>query len=209
MQSSPSIIKIFKVQWLLPLLLTMVTCLLAWFEQSLLATFQFDRGLISQGEYWRLLTGNFFHTNAWHLLFNLAGLLMLTHLFGRAIKPLYFLSFTLVNATLVGILLYVLSPDIERYVGLSGYLHGLFVVGCLIEIANGRLSSYFLLIGVALKIGWESFFGANEQMTILIDATVATDAHLFGALAALPWFTVHFLIVKRRLHPAESINAEE
>jgi len=206
MQSSSSTIKILKQQWLLPLLLTVGTCLLAWFEQSLLATFQFDRDLISQGEYWRLLTGNFFHTNVWHLLLNIAGMLMLTHLFGRAIKPLYFLSFTLVNAALVGILLYLLSPDIERYVGLSGYLHGLFVLGCLIEIASGRLSSYFLLIGVALKISWESFFGANEQMSMLIDATVATDAHLFGALAALPWFAIHFFVVKRR---TDLITAEE
>jgi len=162
------------------------------FEQQLLATLQFDRSMIEQGQYWRLLTGNLFHTNGWHLLFNLAGLLMLIQLFGRDIKPLQFVLFSVINATMVGILLYLFSPDIELYVGLSGYLHGLFVLGCLVEISHGRLTSYLLLGGIAAKIGWESFYGSNEQMTLLIEATVATDAHLFGALAALPLFAICF-----------------
>lgn len=178
----------FIKQWIMPVLLTLVTCLMFALQDALLVPLQFDRAMIAQGELWRLFTGNLFHTNSWHLLFNLLGLLMLSQLFGRLIKPLHFALFTLLNGSAVGVLLYLFCPEIELYVGLSGYLHGLFVLGCLLEIHQGRQSSYLLLAGVAIKVGWETYYGSSEQMTVLINATVATDAHLFGALAALPLF---------------------
>jgi len=175
---------------------TLIAGLALAFEQHLLVSMQFDRSMIAEGEYWRLFTGNLFHTNGWHLLFNIAGLLMLTQIFGRDLKPLHFVVFSIVNAALVGLSLYLFSPNIHLYVGLSGYLHGLFVLGCLIEIANGRRSSYLLLAGITAKITWENFYGSSEQMASLIDANVATDAHLYGALAAVPWFVLYWLTSK-------------
>ena len=185
-----------RQQWLLPMLLTLVAVVLFVLPQSIATSLEYNRDLIGQGQWWRLFSGNLLHTNGWHLLFNLGGLLMLTQLFGRDIKPLHFTLFTLINATCVGILLWFFSPDIEIYVGLSGYLHGLFILGCLIEISNGRRSSYLLLFGVSGKIGWETFNGSSEEMTALINAQVATDAHLFGALAALPLFAIYWLWFK-------------
>jgi len=195
--------KTMSQQWMLPLTLTLLACALFALQPSLLDGWQFDRSAIEQGEYWRLFTGNLFHTNSWHLFFNLLGLLMLTQLFGRDISPLHFGLFSIANASLVGTLLYLYSPTIELYVGLSGYLHGLFVLGCLVEIRAGRRSSYLLLGGIAAKIGWETFYGASQQMTVLINAQVATDAHLFGALGALPLFALYCL-VKRFHHGDET-----
>lgn len=181
-------------QWLMPLLLLVCACILYLYDNKVVNILQFDRQQIEQQQYWRLLSGNLLHTNLWHLLFNLAGLLMLTHLFGRLIGIIHFISFSIVNFVCVGALLYLFSPEIIRYVGLSGYLHGLFVLGCLVEIHQGRLSSLLLLAGIAAKVGWEIYHGASEQMAVLIDASVATDAHLYGALAALPWFGAYWLI---------------
>ena len=70
------------------------------------------------------------------------------------------------------------------------------MLGCLLEIAAGQRSSYLLLLGVIAKIGWETYSGASEQMSLLINATVATDAHLYGALAALPLFALYQLSAK-------------
>ena len=33
----------------------------------------YRRELILEGQWWRLLSGNFLHTNIWHLAMNLAG----------------------------------------------------------------------------------------------------------------------------------------
>lgn len=40
----------------------------------------YRRSAISDGQWWRLITGNLLHTNHWHLLMNLAGLWVLLFL---------------------------------------------------------------------------------------------------------------------------------
>jgi rhomboid family GlyGly-CTERM serine protease len=176
--------------------LMIASAILYFFQTHSLPLLEFSREAITNGEYWRLLTGNIMHTNHWHLIFNVAGLILLTHLFHRLMSNLHFMVFSVVNASLVGLMLYTLIPTIEYYVGLSGYLHGLFVYGCLIEIYKGRTSSWLLLIGVCVKIGYETFYGASEEMSELINASVATDAHLFGAVLAVPQFVM--LVVYER-----------
>ncbi|NRA60993.1 MAG: rhombosortase [Psychrobium sp.] len=184
--------------WAAPLALLLLSAILFSLQGQLLDTLEYNRSLITQGEWWRLITGNLLHTNAWHLLFNLLGLAMLAHLFGRYFTPTSFVLFSLLNSLLVGILLYFFTPDIEYYVGLSGYLHGVFVFGCLAEVKRGIKFSYLLLIGVGLKIAYENYFGSNQQMVDLIEASVATDAHLYGALAALPLFVLFSLVNNKK-----------
>lgn len=176
--------------------LMIASTILYFLQNDSLPLLEFSRLAITNGEYWRLLTGNIMHTNHWHLIFNLAGLIMLTHLFHRLMSNLHFMVFSIINASLVGMMLYLFSPTIEYYVGLSGYLHGLFVYGCLIEIYKGRTSSWLLLVGVCAKIGYETFYGASKEMSELINASVATDAHLFGALLAAPQFVL-FAVYER------------
>ena len=180
-----------------------VSTVLFLFQQHALPLLEFNRTTITHGEYWRLLTGNLMHTNHWHLLFNLAGLIMLTHLFHRLISNVHFISFSVINAIGVSVLIYYFSTTIEYYVGLSGYLHGLFVYGCLIEIYKGRKGSWLLLIGVSIKIGYETIFGASNEMSELINASVATDAHFFGALIAVCQFGLLMLRYKlqKSMHP--------
>ncbi|NRA52641.1 MAG: rhombosortase [Gammaproteobacteria bacterium] len=173
--------------------LMVIAMVLALFQPMVQPALEFNHELISNGQYWRLLTGNFLHTNGWHLLFNLAGLVLLHLLFGQYFSARSLLGFTIINASSVGLLLYFFSPDITYYVGLSGYLHGLFVVGCLSEIDHGIKTSYLLLGAIAAKIYYEQTSGASAQMSELINANVAVDAHLYGAIAALPIFLVYWL----------------
>jgi len=191
-------------QWLCPILLALVSAALYLFQQTALPLLEFSRDAITQGQWWRLLSGNIMHTNHWHLLLNIAGLFMLTHIFGRLLSLRHFLIFGVGNAALVGVMLYYFSTDIDYYVGLSGYLHGLFVYGCLIEIKQGMKTSWLLLGGVVLKIGYETLYGASTDMSELINASVATDAHLFGAMVALPQFLL--LIVVQALMKNKSTS---
>lgn len=174
----------------------MIALVLFLNQTQALALFEFNRQLISDGQYWRLLTGNFLHTNGWHLIMNIAGLLMLSQLFGQYFSARAIITFSLLNCVAVGILLYFLTPDIAYYVGLSGFLHGLFVVGCLAEISRGIKFSYLLLGAVFAKIIHEQVMGSPEQVSELIGASVAVDAHLYGALTALPMFGIYWLYHK-------------
>lgn len=191
-------------QWLAPVLLSIICIALYALQSTMLPVLEFSRHAIADNQWWRLLSGNLMHTNHWHLLLNIAGLCLLTHLFCRLYQWQHFIVFSLINATFVGCLLLWFSPDISYYVGLSGYLHGLFVYGCLLEISKGMKSSWLLLAGVCCKIGYENFYGASAQMSDLINASVATDAHLYGALIALPQFALLFiyqLLIKPKKQP--------
>ncbi len=159
-------------------------CILLHFmdTNSLLA---FRRDGIANGEYWRLFTGNLLHTNQWHLLMNLAGLWVLLLLF----KPHFqALSFTLLFSALCllqGLGLYLFYPGLLGYVGLSGMLHGLFTYGAIRDISTGLKSGYLLLLGVIIKVAYEQIFGASVQVTEMIGARVATEAHLVGVITGI------------------------
>ena len=172
------------------IILIIISIALYTIQTESLPLLEFNRSAITNGEFWRLLTGNIMHTNHWHLIFNLAGLVMLTYLFKHLMTNIHFVVFSIINAILVSILIYYFTLTIEYYVGLSGYLHGLFVYGCLIEINKGMKGSWLLLIGVSAKIGYETIYGASSEMSELINASVATDAHLFGALISVVQFGI-------------------
>lgn len=180
-----------KSTFFISAIILIITSIILYTFQSLsLPLLEFNRSAITNGEFWRLLTGNIMHTNHWHLIFNLAGLVMLTYLFKHLMTNIHFVVFSIINAILVSILIYYFTLTIEYYVGLSGYLHGLFVYGCLIEINKGMKGSWLLLIGVSAKIGYETIYGASSEMSELINASVATDAHLFGALISVVQFGI-------------------
>ena len=153
--------------------------------------FEFARPAIDDGQWWRLLTGNLLHTNTWHLVMNLAGLAILAALHGEHYRRRSLWLFSLANASAVGLCLYLFSPTMDYYVGLSGYLHGLLLWGALHDIGKGYRSGYLLAVGVIGKTLYEQWYGASEQVAQLINASVAVDAHLYGVLATLPLFALH------------------
>ncbi|WP_299798815.1 rhombosortase [uncultured Shewanella sp.] len=159
-------------------------CIFLYFLEleSLLA---FRRSAIGAGDYWRLISGNLLHTNHWHLVMNLAGLWVLLLLFKPHFSALSFTSVFILLCALQGLGLYLFFPLLSGYVGLSGMLHGLFTYGAIKDIAAGIKSGYLLLAGVFIKVGYEQIFGASEQVTQMIDARVATEAHLIGVVTGI------------------------
>ncbi|MFM2609616.1 rhombosortase [Vibrio chagasii] len=138
-----------------------------------------DKSAIVDGQWWRILTGNFSHTNYSHLLMNLAGLWIISYLFQPTRKQL--ISALVLISLVTGLAL--LLSSIQIYVGLSGTLHGLFGLFALREALNGRKSSWLLVAGLIAKIAWEQFVGPSSTTGELINARVAIEAHLAGALA--------------------------
>ena len=152
---------------------------------NLAPTLAYQRELILDGQWWRLVTGNLLHTNLWHLLMNLAGMWVIVALHEQHYR-LKALSLLLVCLCLLqGLGLLIFYPALIGYVGLSGVLHGLFAYGAVFDIRDGYKSGYLLLLGIIAKVAYEQYFGASVEVTALIDARVATEAHLIGMLTGM------------------------
>jgi rhomboid family GlyGly-CTERM serine protease len=196
------------IQHLSAILLISLLALFGYiFAAQLEQLFIYDRRLIEQGQVWRALSGHILHTNGYHLILNLFALWMLWALHGHYYS---FKNITLLFITSGGVCsagLFYFSPTITQYVGLSGILHGLFIFGAFLDLvykdkntkkASLRLTGILMLIGVTIKLIHEQLVGANKQVSELIEANVAIDAHLWGAIGGLifvllSWLTCHLM----------------
>lgn len=157
---------------------------------SILATvpnhwLSFDRTLIEGGEWWRLLSGNFVHTNRWHLLINIAGLITTFALFNYHFRGLRGPALLVALCWVVGLGIWCLCPATRWYMGLSGALYGMFCFGavqCIRQCGQERFG-WLLLSGVAFKLLQDSFLMPSETVAVLISARVHIESHLIGAVA--------------------------
>lgn len=165
----------------------------------------YDRYAIEGMETWRILTGNLVHTNGFHVLLNLAGLVLLWLLHGEHYRISRFLKVFIwcCFGTSAGI--YLLSPDLIWYAGLSGALHGVFTWGACMDVRKGLRSGWLLLAGVGVKLGYEQYTGSSDGVADLINATVAVDAHLYGAFSGILIFLLMWALSRRSVSaPAQS-----
>ena len=124
---------------------------------------------------------------------NLVGLWIISYLFQPTRKQL--ISALVLISLVTGLAL--LLSSIQIYVGLSGTLHGLFGLFAPREALNGRKSSWLLVLGLVAKIAWEQLIGPSSTTGELINARVAIEAHLAGALAGGSMAIVSFLMSKK------------
>ncbi|MCW7553128.1 rhombosortase [Endozoicomonas gorgoniicola] len=147
---------------------------------------KYQRLLIEQGEWWRLITAHFTHFNLNHLLSNLAGL-MLIGLINRS----FLLSKAGASAILflcgwVSACLWFLDPSLQGYAGFSGVLHGLLILAIALQ---DEFSSFFKL-GVVLLVTSKIVLeqqGVHISHLANIDygRPVSVASHLYGALGGL------------------------
>jgi rhomboid family GlyGly-CTERM serine protease len=154
-------------------------CFLMQFMQN---TAAFDRSLIEQGEVWRLLSGHFTHLNWSHYGLNMAGVFMLMVFFANYQSSTYWLGAIVFIALLCSAGL-MLDMQLNRYVGFSGVLHGLFIIGARFEMRRYKLSGVVLLVLIVAKLIWEQVFGAMPGSEEMTGGRVAVNAHLYGAIA--------------------------
>lgn len=146
---------------------------------------RYENTMAHTGEWWRLFSGHFIHLGWVHLMFNLAGLWVLTFIFHQGMSPIMLLVSTLLLAVGTSLGLLVYSPDVAWYVGLSGVLHGFVVMGALAGCRSTPWSSIALLFGVTAKLIWEQFFVDVNVLEATIGGKVIYDAHLYGAVTGI------------------------
>jgi rhomboid family GlyGly-CTERM serine protease len=88
----------------------------------------FDREAIVQGQWWRLLTGHWVHSDPQHVVWDVTALLLFGSLFEARLGWRLPLALLLATAGVDAWLWWGL-PDLQRYCGLSGILNGLLAAG--------------------------------------------------------------------------------
>lgn len=138
---------------------------------------------VSGGEVWRFLSCHFVHTNNYHLWLNLAALVLLTYLLPviRTVLEGYIVLVS--SGILICLLYYFIYPQNINYLGLSGVLHSLAIVGAMRLLSQERTLALALIVLIVSKVIYENVFGASESMAELINANVAVESHLFGVIA--------------------------
>jgi len=187
--------------WILPGLVAGLSAALAIAGEPGRVWLRFDRQGIADGEFWRLITGHFVHLGWSHFLLNLLGLLLIWYLVGSHFRVTNWLFVFLVAITGIDVGFWLIEPQLEWYVGLSGLLHALLAAGVVGGYSKARAESLVLALVLLGKLGYEQIAGplpGSEQST---GGAVVVVAHLYGAIAGV----VAAAILAIRSRPRRSI----
>ncbi|MGH8029402.1 MAG: rhombosortase [Arenimonas sp.] len=172
--------------WLPPLALVALILLLGLGGDAARLALRYDSTAIASGEWWRLLTCNFVHLGWWHLFLNEMGLLVLVLLCPEPLSWSVWARRLLLLGLGMSAGLYFFVPGARWYVGMSGVIHGLFVLGLGRQILTGRdLIAAGCLAYLVGKIGWEMFAGVPVSDEAAIGGKVLVESHLYGSLSAV------------------------
>jgi rhomboid family GlyGly-CTERM serine protease len=172
--------------WLLLILLVLGAVLALGDDAS--ALLRYDRGAISAGGWWRLLTAHIVHLDAHHLILNALGVVLLWSLFASDFDAVEWCVIVLSGALAIGSGLWWLSPRVAWYVGASGVLHAVVGAGTAKHLLDRIWDRWLLAVLLAAKLAYEQLGGPEPPLVVV-------DAHLYGAVsgfavgAALSWRT--------------------
>ncbi len=189
--------------WLFPGLLMLLIALLALGGEPWINALRYDRFAIANGEWYRLLTGNLVHLpgntvvwngwqfhGPWHLFLNELGLLVLVMLCPERLPMLVWLRRTLCLCLGMSLGLYFFAPSMIWYVGLSGVMHGFFVLGLVPQAVKKDIVALGCVVYLLGKLGFELYAGAPVSDEHAIGGKVALDSHLWGAISGLVYGVV-------------------
>jgi rhomboid family GlyGly-CTERM serine protease len=181
----------------LPSVLTILVVMAALGGESLTQWLRYDRDSILAGEVWRIFTAHITHLGWKHLLMNIAGLILIWALFGRLLTIRVWVAVILASAAVISLGLLIFNPQIRWYVGLSGVLHGMFLLGAILSVYQGYRAEILLLVFIIGKLAWEQRYGPLPGSASLAGGSVLVDAHLYGAIAGV--IIAMIIIVKKGL----------
>lgn len=170
---------------LVVVLLTLPAIGLTLFADAVWSVLRYDRPAILDGQWWRVLTAHWVHLSPRHLIMNLAGLLLVVLVFSSLLTPRSLLLSALTGAMAVGLGLFVFSPGLYWYAGLSGVVSAIWATA---GARGARCGSWLGWVGLVLalaKVLWEQLAGANPLVAQFIGGAVITDAHLYGTIAGV------------------------
>lgn len=171
-----------KVPWLSLTLAGLIAGLFAAFGPAPEA-WVYDRAAIESGEWWRLISGHWVHSDGAHLGWNLAALLVLGWIVEmRGRRGL--IAGLLVGTLGVDLMLWLVLPGLTFYCGLSGVLNSLLLLA-LASLWQGATAPVLVATGGLSLLKVVSEISAGQAMFTQTAWTSVPEAHLAGWLAGL------------------------
>jgi rhomboid family GlyGly-CTERM serine protease len=143
----------------------------------------FDRSAIAGGEWWRLLSGHWVHSDGRHALWDIAALALVGGLVETGGRRRLALA-AVVGSLWVSAALWWQLPELERYCGLSGMLNTLFVIALADLWQRGHQP---VVVAAALLLSAKLLAELAAGQSVLIDPLWpgVPLAHLAGLLGGL------------------------
>lgn len=176
--------------WLSVLLLSGIMLMLwaisYWQDNAVLTALALTPERVHQGAVWQLLSAHAVHFTFSHVAMNIAVFLVATYALHPKLTNTQMFYCIGTMSFALGLLLCFYNPEYSPYAGFSGTLHGYLALAlCRSEKFTLRVKTIALGC-LAIKIGYEqSAFFAPSKLQQSIEAEVAIDAHLYGALLGL------------------------
>lgn len=166
------------------LLLSVLMLLLQLAGDATFLRLRYDQFAIAhQGEWWRVLSGNFVHWTSAHTLMNVAGLLALAVIFSRDFSLVWWGVVLLLGSVAVGGQFLVLGGGMHYYAGFSGVLHGLLYFAVVAGYRRAPVLHGVVLVLLLGRLWMEHSPGYDiNYLRAWINVSVAVNAHLAGAV---------------------------
>lgn len=167
-----------------PVFIAMSILLLVALGGDVRDALRLDLSIQFPDEAWRVMSAHWVHLGWYHGLLNGAGFLLLAWMQpkGHWLKWLafYFLSSVLISVYLMN------SENIASYVGASGVLHGLLILGAFFSQWLEPWRRNLMILAIAAKLIWEQtpLYG-DASVGTFIGGHVATEAHFIGGVCGL------------------------
>jgi len=166
--------------------------------------FQFDRVAIASGEVWRLFSASWVHLSTNHLLGNLAGMALVAYIAGSYLNNRLGIALLFWSTAFVGIGLYLWADNLQRYVGMSGALHGLLLVAPFVSGFYSRRMAWVFFVVIVTKTLWEQTPWYDDMALFgYIGGRVETRSHLLGMIAGV-LFLMALKYFRQQTLPADS-----
>ncbi len=146
---------------------------------------RYDRGAISDGELWRLLTGHFAHLGPAHFALNAAGLALVWLLVGGAYSGLQWAFVAAFAVAAIDLGFWFLDERLAWYVGMSGVLHALLSAGILRQLREMPVELGGLGALLVAKIVYEQVAGPLPGSQESAGGDVVVNAHLYGVIGGV------------------------
>ncbi|AJD90140.1 hypothetical protein JMA_08230 [Jeotgalibacillus malaysiensis] len=146
-------------------------------------------GLISEGEYYRLVTPIFAHADLFHVLFNTFSLVLFAPALERLLGSVQFIVVYMLAGIIANVATWVLQPPFYSSVGASGAIFGLFGLYAaiwLIYKQGAPMEIRQVMVPIIVISVVMTFFSSNINVT----------AHIAGLIAGI--FIGLFIFQQRR-----------
>ncbi|WP_156373121.1 rhombosortase [Pseudorhodoferax sp. Leaf267] len=148
------------------------------------AALRYDRAALLQGELWRLWTGHLIHLGWAHWALNAAGLVLCGLLVDRPPGAAVLARRAACLGLGISLLFLLLVPTLSHYVGLSGVLYGLFVLGLWPGARRVDPVAIAALSTIAAWLCGQWLLGPDRREMELIGGPIIVQAHVFGVACA-------------------------